>query len=249
VLRLTAFRGDGSWQELRQGLGQASREPAHLHRLLARRVEELRPELGFERLVLAAEVTEALAPRQAGLPGEDTAPEELAALLDRLGQRVKLWRLAPHASHWPERAVRRVSPFAAPASFTARAAPGAAAAAAAGAGGRGPAARRAPFPAAPGPPGASHHCAPWGRSGWSRNGGTATAPARATTICRGDRGRRALVGLPQRRAGRAGQPLVPAWVYGVEVFDALKCRAPPPAAWLRNAEAFRHAYSARILGG
>jgi protein ImuB len=117
VLRLTAFRGDASWQELRQGLGQASREPAHLHRLLARRVEELRPELGFERLVLAAEVTEALAPRQAGLPGEDTAPEELAALLDRLGQRVKLWRLAPHASHWPERALRRVSPFAKVAEF------------------------------------------------------------------------------------------------------------------------------------
>ncbi len=117
VLRLTAFRGDGSWQELRQGLGQASREPAHLNRLLARRVEELRPELGFERLVLAAEVTEALSPRQAGLPGEDTAPEELAALLDRLGQRVKLWRLAPQASHWPERAIRRVSPFAAPAVF------------------------------------------------------------------------------------------------------------------------------------
>ncbi len=117
VLRLTAFRADGSWQELRQGLGQASREPAHIQRLMARRVEELRPELGFERMILAAEVTEALTPRQPGLPGEDTAPAELAALLDRLGQRVKLWRLAPHASHWPERAIRRVSPFAKPSVF------------------------------------------------------------------------------------------------------------------------------------
>jgi hypothetical protein len=119
VLRLTAFRADGSWQELRQGLGRASRDPAHIHRLMARRVEELRPELGFERLVLAAEVTEPFTPHQPGLPGEDTAPEELATLLDRLGQRVKLWRLAPHASHWPERAIRRVSPFAATAAFTA----------------------------------------------------------------------------------------------------------------------------------
>ncbi|MBX9750619.1 MAG: hypothetical protein K5Q68_13620 [Roseococcus sp.] len=117
VLRLTAFRADGSWQELRQGLGQASREPAHLHRLMARRVEELRPELGFERMILAAEVTEALTPRQPGLPGEDTAPEELSRLLDRLGQRVKIWRLAPHASHWPERALRRVSPFDTPPAF------------------------------------------------------------------------------------------------------------------------------------
>lgn len=117
VLRLTAFRADGSWQELRQGLGQASREPAHLQRLMARRVEELRPELGFERLILTAEVTESLTPRQPGLPGEDTAPEELSRLLDRLGQRVKIWRLAPHASHWPERAMRRVSPFATPPDF------------------------------------------------------------------------------------------------------------------------------------
>jgi len=119
VLRLTAFRGDGSWQELGQGLGQASREPAHIHRLLARRVEELRPELGFERLILAAEMTEALTPRQAGLPGEEVAPEELAGLLDRLGQRVTIWRLAPRASHWPERAVQRVSAFATPPAFIA----------------------------------------------------------------------------------------------------------------------------------
>ncbi len=117
ILRLTAFRADGSWQELRQGFGRASREPAHLLRLMARRVEELRPELGFERLILAAEV-EPLTPRQPGLPGEDTAPEELATLLDRLGQRVQLWRLTPHASHWPERAIRRVSAFAAPIAFT-----------------------------------------------------------------------------------------------------------------------------------
>jgi len=117
VLRLTAWRGDASWQGLRQGLGQASREPAHLKRLLARRVEELRPELGFERLILAAEATEALTPRQSGLPGEGSAPEELAALLDRLGQRVVLWRLAPHASHWPERAVRRISAFETPPAF------------------------------------------------------------------------------------------------------------------------------------
>lgn len=112
ALRLTAFRGDGSWQELRQGLGQASREPAHLRRLLDRRVEELRPELGFEKLILAAEVTEALHARQAGLPGEETPQEDLSELLDRLGQRLRIWRLAPQESHWPERAVRRADAFA-----------------------------------------------------------------------------------------------------------------------------------------
>ncbi|MDB5376513.1 MAG: hypothetical protein JWR00_959 [Rubritepida sp.] len=111
ALRLTAFRGDGSWQELRQGLGQSSRDPAHLRHLLDRRVEELRPELGFEKLILAAEVTEVLNARQSGLPGEEAQPEALSELLDRLGQRVKIWRLEPQGSHWPERAVRRADAF------------------------------------------------------------------------------------------------------------------------------------------
>jgi protein ImuB len=111
ALRLTAFRGDGSWQELRQGLGQASRDPAHLRRLLSRRVEELRPELGFEKLILAAEVTEALHARQAGLPGAETPKEALSELCDRLAQRLGLWRLTPRESHWPERAVRQANAF------------------------------------------------------------------------------------------------------------------------------------------
>ncbi|MDB5413004.1 MAG: hypothetical protein JWR10_1339 [Rubritepida sp.] len=123
VLRLTAFRGDGSWQELGQGLGQASREPAHLQGLLNRRIEELRPELGFEKLLLAAEVTENLSARQSALPGEAATPDTLAGLLDRLGQRVRICRLEPRASHWPERAVRRVSAFAPVTESTAQARP------------------------------------------------------------------------------------------------------------------------------
>ncbi|WP_424814027.1 hypothetical protein [Roseococcus sp. YIM B11640] len=111
ALRLTAFRGDGSWQELRQGLGQASRDPAHLRRLLDRRVEELRPELGFEKLILAAEVAEALNARQAALPGEEVPAESLSEMLDRLAQRVRIWRLAPQESHWPERAAARADAF------------------------------------------------------------------------------------------------------------------------------------------
>ncbi len=97
---------DGTTQELRQGIGRASREPAHLHRLLAARVEELRPEEGFERLALRAHPVEALPAAQADLDHR-AGEEELAALLDRLGQRLELWRLAPGLSHWPERAARR----------------------------------------------------------------------------------------------------------------------------------------------
>lgn len=118
VLRLTAFRGDGSWQELGQGIGQASRDPGHVERLLARRIEELRPEFGFERMMLAAPVTEWLDAQQAALSPEAGPEEALPQLLDRLGQRLEVWRAVPHASHWPERAQRRASPFAPAAPFT-----------------------------------------------------------------------------------------------------------------------------------
>jgi protein ImuB len=45
--------------------------------------------------------------------GEDKAgqSEALAQLLDRLSQRLPVWRLAPGESHWPERSVVRVGPF------------------------------------------------------------------------------------------------------------------------------------------
>lgn len=117
VLRLTAFRGDGTWQELGQGLGQASRDPGHVERLLARRIEELRPEFGFERMMLTAPVTELLEARQSNLSPKAGPEEALPQLLDRLGQRLEVWRAVPHASHWPERAQRRASPFAPGASF------------------------------------------------------------------------------------------------------------------------------------
>jgi protein ImuB len=107
VLRLTAFRGDGTWQEIGQGLGRASRDPAHLMTLLGRQIERLRPEFGFERMMLAAPITERLGAAQSGLPGEALPEEALANLLDRLGQRLELWRPLPQASHWPERAQAR----------------------------------------------------------------------------------------------------------------------------------------------
>ncbi|RKK00283.1 DNA polymerase Y subunit UmuC family protein [Teichococcus wenyumeiae] len=117
VLRLVlrAHRGDGTVQEAMLGLGLPSRDPAHLHRLLESRLEALEPRFGFERLDLLAERTEPLAALQSGMvagatPAADAAA--LAQLIDRLGQRLPVWRLAPRASHWPERAAMKVDPFA-----------------------------------------------------------------------------------------------------------------------------------------
>ncbi|MBB5692342.1 Y-family DNA polymerase [Muricoccus pecuniae] len=110
-LVLRAHRADGGVQELAVGLGLASRDPRHLSRLLSPRLEELAPGFGFDRIALLAEATELLAAAQSGLEGED-GRAALAALLDRVAQRLPAWGLRPRESHWPERAVVRADPLA-----------------------------------------------------------------------------------------------------------------------------------------
>ena len=112
-LLLRAHRLDGDVQEIAIGTGLASRDPAHLARLFHGRLERLEPDCGFDRLVLEAPATDPLTGTQEGLGigGRAARREELAQLLDRLSQRLPVWRLAPRASHWPERAVRRVAAF------------------------------------------------------------------------------------------------------------------------------------------
>ncbi len=109
-LRLLAHRLDGGVQEIVQGTGLPSRDPRHLGRLLDGKLERLEPGFGFERMALQAEQTEPLAAAQNGLDGAVGA-DMLGQLLDRLAQRLPVWRLQPRASHWPEREVARVSPF------------------------------------------------------------------------------------------------------------------------------------------
>lgn len=110
---LRAHRVDGDVQEVAIGTGLATREPKHLARLFHGKLERLAPECGFERIVLEAPGTDPLTGVQDGLgtAGRMARREELAQLLDRLSQRLAVWRLAPRPSHWPERAVRRVGAF------------------------------------------------------------------------------------------------------------------------------------------
>ncbi|HYI82818.1 MAG TPA: DNA polymerase Y family protein, partial [Acetobacteraceae bacterium] len=116
-LVLLAFRVDGGVQEVAVGTGLPSRDPAHFARLFREKLERLSPGFGFERLALEARSTEAMTVAQAALPGRRDSiaradnPWDLAQLLDRLSQRLAVWRLAPRASHWPERAVQRVGVF------------------------------------------------------------------------------------------------------------------------------------------
>jgi protein ImuB len=110
-LVLAAHRVDGAVQELAIGTAIAMRDPAHLARLFAGRLERLEPGFGFARLVLEAAVHEPMAGEQAGFVRGLAEREALARLFDRLGQRVECWRLAPVAAHWPAQEVRRVGPM------------------------------------------------------------------------------------------------------------------------------------------
>ncbi len=116
---LSAWRVDGAVQELVIDTSLPAREPRHLRRLFAERLERLEPDLGFERMALEAWATEPMAAGiQAGLPvgtrrDEVVAAVALAQLLDRLAQRLRVQRVAPRASHWPEHMVAALAPQAA----------------------------------------------------------------------------------------------------------------------------------------
>ncbi|GAB0119806.1 Y-family DNA polymerase [Acidisoma sp. 7E03] len=112
---LRAFRVDRVVQEITVGTGLPTRTPAHLRRLFANELERLEPDLGFERMSLEAGSTNDMIADQRGLAedGLDSAgrAEALAQLIDRLAQRLPVWRPAPVESHWPERGVTWASPF------------------------------------------------------------------------------------------------------------------------------------------
>ncbi|WP_367617328.1 error-prone DNA polymerase [Plastoroseomonas hellenica] len=118
-LALLAWRVDGDVQEVVIGTGQPSRAPAHLRRLFRDKLERLAPGLGFERLALEARATD---PMPAGAQAvmriagrrDESAAMALAQLLDRLGQRVEVRRVAPVASHWPEHMVASLGAQAVP---------------------------------------------------------------------------------------------------------------------------------------
>jgi protein ImuB len=115
AVTLRAFRVDHDVQEITIGTGLPTRTPDHLRRLFAQGLERLEPDLGFERMTLEAGATNAMTATQKTMAtaGTDEASrgEALAQLIDRLSQRLPVWRLAPAESHWPEQSVVRVGPF------------------------------------------------------------------------------------------------------------------------------------------
>ena len=123
LLRLVCTRVDNRQEEARIGTARATRDGAHLTRLLLPKIEGIDPGFGIERLALVAARVEPLGaePIPSALTGAKPVPD-LAQLIDRLAGRLGtrgLYRMSAVESDVPERSLRRIGVLASPAGWPA----------------------------------------------------------------------------------------------------------------------------------
>jgi protein ImuB len=104
------YRIDRACPALTLGFAMPCRDEMQIGRLLTEKLaQEIDPGFGIESIALEAGAVEVLAHVQRDIAGE--APDyavPLNTLLNRLGG-TKIWRAAPHASHIPEYAAKRMA--------------------------------------------------------------------------------------------------------------------------------------------
>ena len=106
TVELIADRIDGVPQVIRIGLARASRDKAHLLRLMVRRIETIEPGYGVDALHLHLRRAEPLGPQPVTERLDEEAAPDLAPLVDTLATRIgseRLWRMQPIESDIPER--------------------------------------------------------------------------------------------------------------------------------------------------
>lgn len=112
-VRLSLYRADGTFANVAAGTSAPCRMPNHLMSLLAEKLKDIDAGFGIDVMVLEATSVE----RLDGVQGElqrglkTSEADRSAQLVDRLANRLgplRVTRLAPHASHIPERAEMRV---------------------------------------------------------------------------------------------------------------------------------------------
>jgi protein ImuB len=118
-IALVATRVDGTEQRLEIGTAAPTRDPVHLRRLLAMKIERIEPGFGIEAMRLIGRRVQPLAPRviDSELSGCPPAPD-LAPLIDRLATRLgerRLFRISAVESNVPERSCKPAPPLASPA--------------------------------------------------------------------------------------------------------------------------------------
>jgi protein ImuB len=113
LVELVADRIDGMPQQLRIGLARPTRDPAHLLRLMVRRIEEIAPGFGIDALALHVRRADPLGAQPFAERLEDRSLD-LAPLVDALANRIgdrRLWRSQPVESDVPERSVACLPPL------------------------------------------------------------------------------------------------------------------------------------------
>ena len=122
-IRLVCHRADGESSALAVGTSRPLRRGKLLMNLISEKLERIDPGFGIEEMVLSAEVVEVVEEEQKdwfARAAESAGPgggEELAGLLDRLGNRFGFGSIScpvPRQSWLPERAVELREPLAAP---------------------------------------------------------------------------------------------------------------------------------------
>ena len=112
-IALHLYRADGTIAHAEAGLARASAEAAHFMQLLDNKLAAIDAGFGIDVAVLDAVLAEPLDAEQATLGRAGAIPEQaIAALVDRLANRLgakNVFRLAPRASHLPERATVRTA--------------------------------------------------------------------------------------------------------------------------------------------
>ncbi|WP_197420658.1 Y-family DNA polymerase, partial [Sphingomonas sp. CCH5-D11] len=108
ALAFVAARVDSTDQVIRIGLARASREPAHILRLITRRIEEIEVGYGLDALTLHLVRADPLGPETLGAALAEKQAPDLAPLIDTLANRIgpaRIWRQQPVESDVPERSV------------------------------------------------------------------------------------------------------------------------------------------------
>lgn len=107
ALECIADRVDGVPQRIRIGLARPSRDPAHLLRLLKRRIEDVEPGYGIDAIALHVRRAAPLGPQPLVERLDEEAPPDIATLVDTLATRIgmrRMWRMRAVESDVPERA-------------------------------------------------------------------------------------------------------------------------------------------------
>jgi protein ImuB len=117
ALECIAERVDGVPQRIRIGLARPNRDPAHLLRLLKRRIEDIEPGYGIDALALHVRRAAPLGAEPIHERLDEEAAPDLAPLVDTLATRIgqgAMWRMRPVESDVPERSAARAPVLDAP---------------------------------------------------------------------------------------------------------------------------------------